>query len=401
VPPDLETICLKCLEKNHARRYHSARALADDLERFLKHEPVQALPVSPFRKAESWVRRHPWTLMAAVSLVAMVLSGLLYWQFERVRFLEYRQSHPLEALGKPGLRARELKTWDKLDLLMYLAAVSTYRIFRQFARGKKGLKQILSRSASLEPNRPVSQTVRIVCGMIGAAGLAFTALYFARIIQASVWENMLDTPSWMIAYASFFFNAMLLSNVLRDYQKFVRGSPSRALPAAQRELLRQAIFDRDSRGAAKLYRRAIPGVSRDESTDFVTRFTDELQAKELEKFAPPRKLWDLNWRAMGVCLIIELCALAVTFRMQMLGVAPMAKLPGFGAGFLFGLSMIFSFRLRFLPLRIVVIAASFLTGALAVPNLYLGPVYLAGFAFGVFLMASGSQRKRRKSAPAT
>ena len=169
---------------------------------------------------------------------------------------------------------------------------------------------------------PVSQTVRVVCGLVGVAGLAFTAVYFAKIIQASVWEDVSDTPSWMIAYASFFFSMMILFNVLRDYQKFVHGSPNRTLPAGQDELLRQAIFDRDVRGAARLYRRNFPGVSRDESTDFVARLNLELQAKEPEKFAPPRKLWDFNWRAMGLCLLIELFALLIAFRLRLLDANP-------------------------------------------------------------------------------
>ena len=56
---DLGTICLKCLEKDPKRRYPSALALAEDLERWLKHEPIRARHTGIFGRGKKWVRRNP------------------------------------------------------------------------------------------------------------------------------------------------------------------------------------------------------------------------------------------------------------------------------------------------------------------------------------------------------
>ena len=67
---DLSTICLKCLEKDPKRRYPSALALAEDLERWLKHEPIQARHTGIIARGRKWVRRNPTSALLAASLIA-------------------------------------------------------------------------------------------------------------------------------------------------------------------------------------------------------------------------------------------------------------------------------------------------------------------------------------------
>ncbi len=71
IPRDLETICLKCLEKEPHRRYGTAQLLADDLERFLKGEPIVARQSQALDRSIKWMRRHP---MAAALLIAITTT---------------------------------------------------------------------------------------------------------------------------------------------------------------------------------------------------------------------------------------------------------------------------------------------------------------------------------------
>jgi len=86
VDRDLSTICLKCLEKDPQRRYSSALALAEDLERWLKHEPIRARRTGIFTRGRKWVRRNPATAVSIAALAALVVAvGVAIWKSDLFR----------------------------------------------------------------------------------------------------------------------------------------------------------------------------------------------------------------------------------------------------------------------------------------------------------------------------
>jgi tetratricopeptide (TPR) repeat protein len=87
VPRDLETICLKCLEKEPVRRYASAAVLAEDLRRFQAGEPIRARPAGQFERGLKWARRRPAVAALTGALAAAVvgLLGLGVWSYVSIR----------------------------------------------------------------------------------------------------------------------------------------------------------------------------------------------------------------------------------------------------------------------------------------------------------------------------
>ena len=87
---DLVTICLKCLEKAPERRYPSAAALADDLQRFLEGHVILARPAGPIERIVKWTRRHSSAVMMAMTVVCVVLGAILglHWHFARLEKIE-------------------------------------------------------------------------------------------------------------------------------------------------------------------------------------------------------------------------------------------------------------------------------------------------------------------------
>ncbi len=103
-PRDLETICLKCLEKEPARRYATAQALADELDRFLNGQPVLARPIGRTGKVWRWCRRQPVRASLIAALVVVFVAGTagVLWQWRRAQ-----RSAEAEAVQRGTAEVRE------------------------------------------------------------------------------------------------------------------------------------------------------------------------------------------------------------------------------------------------------------------------------------------------------
>jgi serine/threonine protein kinase len=151
IPRDLDTICLKCLEKDPQRRYPSAQSLANDLRAFLDGKPVAARSISRAERLVRLARRHPITATIAVLAILFTLSAMtivtIFWRVaeaQRVQLVEANQ------------KAKERD--DKLLKVLVFSADATSRFFQNPTLASK-----LDRGAIIGDSSLIPTTVS--CGV--------------------------------------------------------------------------------------------------------------------------------------------------------------------------------------------------------------------------------------------
>jgi len=177
VPHDLETICLKCLEKDSAKRYQSAQELVDELDRFLCDEPIHAHPVTRVGRTWRWCRRKPALagLIVALHLVlALGLMGIL-WEWRRASFnaRAEKEQHDRAEVALARLEIQRVQDFLEGDnssaALAYLA-----RVLRKNPMDEVAAERLMSALTHLQfvlPACPLlSSEMRLTCAQFDLRG---------------------------------------------------------------------------------------------------------------------------------------------------------------------------------------------------------------------------------------
>jgi serine/threonine protein kinase len=332
LPDDLATICLKCLEKSPQLRYSSAQELADDLGRFLAHQPIHARPASSVRKLDSWFRQRPWLVAAAASLVILLLVAVVCYQYQSNQLLQYQQDHP-DYVPTPGQRLESLEHWLQWYQLAFFAMMLSYLVYVEKAFRLTDWRQWLNDFMLENEPSAVRGGVRGAC-LASCLLVFFLGLVaFGKVISVHVWEGQVHgTEPWGVVLMTW-FSVCFLARLGRDYRQTTYGKPVDVVEDEIVEEIRNALLSHDLIGAIKSYRRALPHVGLLEARRFVRKIAAELSADQTEAFVEAAVR--INWRCVFLCLFLQLigvCGIVWLSEPLPFGIITIALIGGFLVG---------------------------------------------------------------------
>ena len=171
---DLETIVARCLESDPTARYQSAGALADDLEHWLRHEPIRARRTGIFIRGRKWVRRNPTTTVLVALLIALAAAvGVMFWERESplrwrnagaeiaVLPFENLSADPENAFFADGVQDEILNDLAKIADLKVISRTS---VMQYKSGAKRNLRQIANELGVAMWSREVCNVPQIASG---------------------------------------------------------------------------------------------------------------------------------------------------------------------------------------------------------------------------------------------
>jgi serine/threonine protein kinase len=181
IPPDLETICLKALDKDPDRRYRTAGAFAEDLRRFVNRFAIEARRASLPQRAVKWARRHPAVAAAAaISILALLLVGIFARQAQIAnRRFEAEQRHAAVQEAVLAARGGDLDAAEKAIERAEALHASLGEV--RLLRGQLALHQ----THTAEAVRNLEQAVRLLPESVAARSLLAYAY-----ADANEWERV-------------------------------------------------------------------------------------------------------------------------------------------------------------------------------------------------------------------
>ena len=187
---DLGTIVCRCLDPDPNARYQSAGALEEDLDRWLRHEPIRARRTGVFTRGRKWVRRNPTSTVLVASLVAMAaMAGVVLWQSQ--------SPHPMPA-GTAVLPFENLSTDPE-------NAFFTYGVQDEILNGlaKIGDLKVISRTSVMQYESGVKRNLRQIANELGVAHIVEGSVQRAgnRVrVTAQLIDAKTDTHLWVERY---------------------------------------------------------------------------------------------------------------------------------------------------------------------------------------------------------